>query len=201
MPVLPGGSSLSGSLFAWASEANATHKTPSARVDLALRRIVRRTFPIMPSAKLAKGFVIGFVASAGFALSAEAVEPVKLQRLKTPSPPWPAGDERGMANQIGPATWARCAFHLSEPGAKGYEVSHPRSNTMPLSPFAGPYAVKPKGTAGIPGTAHAFNSETMNEGAEPAQQGTQMDALGHFASLKQPWDGKESFPSDRAAYY
>ena len=130
-----------------------------------------------------------------------AQEPVKLQRLKTPPPPWPSGDERGMANQVGPATWARCAYHLSLPGAKVYEVSQPRSNTMPLSPFAGPYAVKPKPTAGIPGSAHAFNSEAMNEGAEPAQQGTQMDALGHFGALKAPWDGKEPFPAEQATYY
>jgi kynurenine formamidase len=72
---------------------------------------------------------------------------------------------------------------------------------MPLSPFAGPYAVKPKATAGIPGTGHAFNSEQFNEGAEPAQQGTQIDALGHFAAFKQPWDGKSEFPAGQANYY
>jgi kynurenine formamidase len=154
----------------------------------------------MMRAKLARTIVVGFVA-AGFALSTEAIEPVKLQRLKTPSPPWPQGDERGMANQIGPATWARCAYHLAEPGAKAYEISHPRSNTMPLSPFTGPYVVKPKATAGIPGTAHAFNSETMNEGAEPAQQGTQMDAIGHFAVRSQPWDGKAIFEEEKITYY
>jgi kynurenine formamidase len=115
--------------------------------------------------------------------------------------PWPAGDERGMANLIGPATYARCAFHLQQPRAKAYELSHLRSNTMPLSPFAGPYAVRPKASAGIPGTAHAFNSEQFNENAEPAQQGTQMDALAHFAVLKQPWDGKAEFPAREAVYY
>src|ERR1051325_9354547 len=131
----------------------------------------------------------------------QAVEPVKLQRLKVPSPPWPAGDERGMANQIGPATLQRCAWHVAEPGARTYELSQVRSNTMPLSPFAGPYTVKPKPTSGIPGSAHAFNSETLNEGAEPGQQGTQIDALGHFAALKQPWDGKSPLPVDEATYY
>jgi kynurenine formamidase len=50
-------------------------------------------------------------------------------------------------------------------------------------------------------SAHAFNSETMNEGAEPGQQGTQFDALGHFAALKQPWDGKAPFPAAEAMYY
>ncbi|HEX6693064.1 MAG TPA: cyclase family protein [Burkholderiales bacterium] len=130
-----------------------------------------------------------------------AEEPPKLQRLKVPPPPWPAGDERGMANQIGPATFQRCAFHMQQPGAIAYELSQVRSNTMPLSPFAGPYEVKPKPTSGIPGTAHAFNSETTNEGAEAGQQGTQFDALGHFGSLKQPWDGKTELGKESISYY
>ena len=133
--------------------------------------------------------------------SAHAVEPAKLQRMKVPAPPWPAGDERGMANQIGPATYQRCAWHMQQPGAKAYELSHARSNTMPLSPFAGPYAVKPKATAGIPGTAHAFNSEQFNENAEPAQQGTQMDALGHFGRLAAPWNGQSPLATDGVRYY
>ncbi|HEX6265907.1 MAG TPA: cyclase family protein [Burkholderiales bacterium] len=133
--------------------------------------------------------------------AAHATEPVKLQRMKVPAPPWPAGDERGMANQIGPATLNRCAWHLQQPYAKPYEVSQVRSNTMPLSPFAGPYQAKPKPSSGIPGSAHAFNSETLNEGVEHGQQGTQIDALGHFAVLKQPWDGKDPLPLDGAAYY
>jgi kynurenine formamidase len=142
-----------------------------------------------------------WISIALFPLLLNAQEPDRLQRLKVPSPPWPQGDERGMANQIGPATQMRCAWHLQQPGAKPYELSHVRSNTMPLSPFAGPYQVKPKATAGIPGTAHAFNSEVINEGAEAAQQGTQMDALGHFASLRQPWDGKSELPLNGASYY
>jgi kynurenine formamidase len=115
--------------------------------------------------------------------------------------PWPAGDERGMANLIGPATYARCAVHLQQPRAKAYELSHLRSNTMPASPFAGPTQARPKPTAGIPGTAHAFNSESFGENSEPAQQGTQMDALGHFAYFRQPWDGKSAFPAEAALYY
>jgi kynurenine formamidase len=140
----------------------------------------------------------------GLAISVQAIhaqEPVKLQRQKVPSPPWPAGDERGMGNQIGPATWGRCAWHLGQPGIKAYELSQLRSNSMPLSPFAGPYAVKPSPTAGIPGTAHAFNTETLSEGAQPGQQGTQIDALGHFAALRGPWDGKPPLPEEQAAYY
>jgi kynurenine formamidase len=142
-----------------------------------------------------------WISIALFPLLLNAQEPDKLQRAKVPSPPWPQGDERGMANQIGPATQLRCAWHMQQPGSRPYELSHVRSNTMPLSPFAGPYQVKPKATSGIPGTAHAFNSEVYNEGVEPAQQGTQMDALGHFASLKQPWDGKSELPLGGASYY
>jgi kynurenine formamidase len=137
--------------------------------------------------------------AAATAIAAE--EPPKMQRLKVPSPPWPPGDERGMANQIGPATFQRCAWHMSQPGAIAYEVSQVRSPTMPLSPFAGPYQPRPKPTSGIPGTAHAYNSETINEGAEPGQQGTQFDALGHFGALGQPWDGKTEFGKENPVYY
>jgi kynurenine formamidase len=135
------------------------------------------------------------------AFAVHAAEPEKLQRMKVPSPPWPSGDERGMANQIGPATFQRCAWHMQQPGAKSYELSQVRSNTMPQSPFAGPTVLKPKPTSGVPGTAHAFNSEVYNEGAEPGQQGTQIDALGHFAGLKQPWDGKSPLALEEALYF
>ena len=118
-----------------------------------------------------------------------------------PSPPWPAGDERGMANAIGPATWARCAPYFSQPAARAYELSHVRSNTMPLSPFAGPYVQKPAPTSGLPGTLQVFNMEVLNEGANPGQQGTQMDALGHFGHLSQPWDGTSPLATDGVRYY
>src|SRR5262245_12913952 len=72
---------------------------------------------------------------------------------------------------------------------------------MPLSPFAGPYQPKPKPTSGIPGSAHAFNSETINEGAEPGQQGTQFDALGHFGARAQVWDGKVGLLDEKITYY
>ena len=117
------------------------------------------------------------------------------------SPPWPAGDELGMANQVGAATYARCGRFLSNPKAKAYELSYIRSGTMPLSPFSGPYVTKPKPTASIPGTAHAFNLESYGEGAEPGQQGTQIDAIGHFGYFKEPWDGKGAPPVDSAIYY
>ena len=115
-------------------------------------------------------------------------------------PPWPAGDEIGMANTLGPATWQRCATHLANPNAKSYELSHLRSNTMPQSPFAMPLRENAKPTVGIQGTRHAFNADEVVSG-DPGQQGTQMDALGHFAVLPEAWDGKGEFPSGRATYY
>lgn len=113
---------------------------------------------------------------------------------------WPAGDEIGMANNLGPTTWQRCAPHLASPQSKSYELSHIRSNTMPQSPFGTPLVDKYRPTVGIPGTRHAFNGEETVSG-EAGAQGTQMDALGHFAVLPQAWDGKGEFPSDKATYY
>ena len=136
--------------------------------------------------------------------AAAGVEPEKVlaqSKRHVPAPPWPAGDERGMANAIGTGTWLRCAWHLAQPKAKAYELSYVRSNTMPKSPFSGPYVQKYKPTAGIPGTVHAFNGEELEAGAEPGQQATQMDPLGHFGYLKQPWDGKPPIPVDDVVYY
>ena len=96
--------------------------------------------------------------------------------------PWPAGDELGMANTLGPATWRRCAPYLANSNAKSYELSHIRSNSMPQSPFGTPLVDKYRPTVGIPGTMHAFNGEETVSG-EPGAQGTQMDAIGHFAVL------------------
>ena len=71
---------------------------------------------------------------------------------------------------------------------------------MPQSPFAVPLRENAKPTVGIPGTRHAFNTDEVASG-DPGQQGTQMDALGHFAVLPEAWDGKGEFPSGRATYY
>src|SRR6186997_2827013 len=113
---------------------------------------------------------------------------------------WGQGDEIGMANTLGSATWQRCAQSLANPRSKSYEISHLRSNTMPQSPFGVPLRDKYRPTVGIPGTVHAFNGEETVSG-EPGAQGTQMDAIGHFAVLPEPWDGKGDFPADKARYY
>ena len=57
---------------------------------------------LMPMTAYLRWIVLIAMCSAQLPL--HAVEPVKLQRLKVPAPPWPAGDERGMANQLGEAT-------------------------------------------------------------------------------------------------
>jgi kynurenine formamidase len=68
------------------------------------------------------------------------------------------------------------------------------------SPFGVPLREKYRPTVGIAGTRHAFNGEETVSG-EPGAQGTQMDAIGHFAVLPEAWDGKGEFPADKARYY
>src|ERR1700742_4493294 len=87
-------------------------------------------------------------------------------------PPWPPGDELGMANTLGPTTWQRCATYLAGPRAKSYELSHSRSYTTPQSPFGVPLRERYRPTVGIAGTRHAFNGEETVSG-EPGAQGTQ----------------------------
>jgi kynurenine formamidase len=140
------------------------------------------------------------LAGAAAALCTFGVATVGAQTPAVPLPPWPPGDEIGMANTQGRGTWQRCARHLSDPDARSYEVSHVRSNTMPQSPFGTRLQDRYRPTVGIPGTRHAFNGEETVSG-EPGAQGTQMDALGHFSVLPQPWDGAGGFPADTAVYY
>lgn len=140
---------------------------------------------------------------AGAASLAAAVEPAELVELSknAPRPPWPAGDERGMANTLGTATNQRCAWHMAQPGAQWYEASHVRTNTMPTSPFASDAGLVAKQSAGVPFSRHAFNSEAYAQGAEPGQQGTQIDALGHFAVKDKAWDPAQPFDAGDATYY
>lgn len=116
-----------------------------------------------------------------------------------PTPPWPAGDERGMANTLGPGTWKRCAEFLSAPGAKCYELSHEISNTMPSSPFSSPLKLQPRSTRGMRNAVHASNMETLT--GDQGAQGTHMDALGHFGATAKPWDGAGDFPVNDVYYY
>src|SRR5258707_9571217 len=71
---------------------------------------------------------------------------------------------------------------------------------MPQSLSAVPLRETPKPGVGPPAPRHAFNTDEVVSG-DPGQQGTQMDALGHFAVLPEAWDGKSDFPTGRATYY
>ena len=143
-----------------------------------------------------------FSLSSGYAEAASQaqMDAVSASQAMVPSGPWPAGDERGMANTIGTGTWARCAYHLGDANAQSYEVSHERSNTMPMSPFGRPLGYEFTPTITLPGTRHAFNGEQVL-GGEPGAQGTQMDAIGHFAYRDEVWDGKSENAAAGAHYY
>ena len=117
-----------------------------------------------------------------------------------PTGPWPQGDERGMANTLGAGTLMRCGYYVGQKGAKTYELSHERSNTMPLSPFGKPLAYEYTPSVAMAGTRHVYNGEQI-KGGEPGQQGTQMDAIGHFAYFDKAWDGKGTAPLEGAHYY
>lgn len=134
--------------------------------------------------------------------SAQLSESQATEQSKTlvPNGPWPQHDERGMANTIGNGTWMRCAYYLAQQSARSYELSHMRSNTMPMSPFGRPLTFESTPSVSVPGTRHVYNGELV-KGGEPGAQGTQMDALGHFAYYDQVWDGKGDAPVGSAKYY
>ena len=119
----------------------------------------------------------------------------------TPTAPWPAGDERGMANAIGPGTWLRAAQHLAAPRAKCYELSHP--DLQHHAEFALRQAAE------ISSACHARHQKFAPRfehggdvwSGEPGAQGTHMDALGHFGALAAAWNGTEPFPADSVKYY
>jgi kynurenine formamidase len=118
---------------------------------------------------------------------------------RVPIPPWPSGDERGMANTQGPGTWQRCAQHLSAPNAVVYELSHLLSNSIPMSPYGPKVEYQFRPSAGLPGTRHTFNGESV--AGDQGSQGTQFDSLGHFGYLPEPWSGQGALPSETARYY
>ena len=66
-----------------------------------------------------------------------------------------------MANAIGAGTWFRAAQHLTSPGARSHELSHPVPNTMPSSLFSVPLKTEPRPTRGMRNAIHASNMETL----------------------------------------
>ena len=125
---------------------------------------------------------------------------VKASRTMVSLPPWPAGDQRGMANTLGVGTWMRCAFHLNQPGARIYELSHLRSNEMSSSPWVAPIQYEYSPTLGLPNSIIAWHPGVKVTGVSGAQ-GTQMDAFGHWGYLEEIWDGEGEFPSEKVKYY
>ena len=97
--------------------------------------------------------------------------------------------QRGMTNLLGVDTNLRCSQQMSNPRAKTYELSYKRTASMPLSPFAGEY--KPKFLPEIPwaGSRQVFTMDVLNENVNDGNQGTQMDALGHFGYTDEVWNG------------
>ena len=99
-------------------------------------------------------------------------------------------DQRGMTNLLGPDTYLRCANYLSNPEAKVYELSYKRTSTMPLSPFAGEYKPKFLPEIAWAGSKQVFTMDVLNENVNDGNQGTQMDALGHFGYTDEVWNGE-----------
>lgn len=99
-------------------------------------------------------------------------------------------DERGMTKLLGPETYSRCSYFLADPNAKAYELSYKRTSTMPLSPFAGEYKPKFLPEIAWAGSKQVFNMDVLNENVNDGNQGTQMDALGHFAYTDKIWTGE-----------
>lgn len=125
---------------------------------------------------------------------------VKDSRNLIPLPPWPDGDQRGMANTLGAGTWMRCAYHLGQPDSRVYELSRLRSNEMPSSPWVAPIRYEYSATQGTPNTIVAWHAGENVIGVSGAQ-GTQMDAFGHWGYLDEIWDGTGQFPSENVNYY
>ena len=88
--------------------------------------------------------------------------------------------QRGMTNILGPETWSRCSELISNPKSESYELSYLRTKSMPLSPFAGEYKPKFLPASSMPDTVQIFTMDVLNENVNDGNQGTQMDALGHF---------------------
>ena len=99
-------------------------------------------------------------------------------------------DERGMTKLLGPDTYLRCANFLSNPKSKTYELSYKRTSTMPLSPFAGEYKPKFLPEIAWAGSKQVFTMDVLNENVNDGNQGTQMDALGHFGYTDEVWTGE-----------
>ena len=109
--------------------------------------------------------------------------------------------QRGMTNILGPETWSRCSDLISNPKSESYELSYLRTKSMPLSPFAGEYEPKFLPASAMPNTVQIFTMDVLNENVNDGNQGTQMDALGHFGHLDEPWDGESELDISKVTFF
>ena len=106
----------------------------------------------------------------------------------------------GMSNHLGNETWSRCAKEMISSETNIYELSYIRSGSMPLSPFAGKFEPKYLPTGPTPNEVQLANMDVLNEDVNTANQGTQMDAFGHFAYTEEIWDGKSELNQEDIKY-
>ena len=109
--------------------------------------------------------------------------------------------QRGMTNILGLETWSRCSEFISHPNSQSYELSYLRTQSMPLSPFAGEYKPKFLPVSSMLDTVQIFTMDVLNENVNDGNQGTQMDALGHFGHLDTPWDGESELDMANATFF
>ncbi len=110
-------------------------------------------------------------------------------------------DQRGMTKLLGLDTYSRCAKELSKEDVKPYELSYERTGSMPKSPFAGEY--KPKFLPITPWekSVHVFTMDVLNKDVNDGNQGTQIDALGHFGYFDDTWDGKSEIDISEIKFF
>lgn len=107
----------------------------------------------------------------------------------------------GMAKFLGNETWNRCASLMLDKDADVYELSYERSGSMPLSPFAGKFIPKFLPTGPTKNEVQLANMDVLNEDVNTANQGTQMDAFGHFAYTEEVWDGEAKIKNSEIKYF
>lgn len=102
-------------------------------------------------------------------------------------------DDRGATAAQGPDTWLRAAAHLAprlrirnhrleRVDPLKFEVGHVMDPAMPQSPFSARFELTPSGTRHLAG--HTFNGDYIC--GDIGQQGTQLDAIGHFGFTPAP---------------
>lgn len=110
------------------------------------------------------------------------------------------GPKKQIKHTLGNENWARCAQEMLQKETNIYELSYIRSGSMPLSPFAGKFEPKYLPSSPTPNEVQLGNMDVLNEDVNNANQGTQMDAFGHFAYIEEPWDGKTDLKLEDIKY-